>query len=313
MVKIRRIGICGTDYHAFSGNQPFFSYPRVLGHELGAEVVAIGGSGLVSGLTIGDRVSIEPYLTCQTCQACRNGRSNCCENIQVLGVHTDGGMTEYMNVPVEKLHKSSVLSFDQLALVETLGIGLHAVNRAGITSTDNVLIIGAGPIGLSVAQFCKINGSFVSIADRAENRLDFIVKHALADKGILVADSLDANTLREHFGGDLPTVIVDATGNRASMLGTFDLVAHGGKIVYVGLFQGDVQFHDPTFHKREISLLASRNSLPADFKAIISLMESGEINTKPWLTHRTNFDQLPETFASFQRSDDVLVKAIIDV
>ena len=312
IVRIRRIGICGTDYHAFRGNQPFFSYPRVLGHELGGEIVAVGHSQL-STLKPGDKVSIEPYLNCNTCQACQRGHFNCCERLNVLGVHSDGGMTEYLKVPLQKLHPSDRLSFDQLALVETLGIGLHAVNRAQVSANDKVLVIGAGPIGFSVAQFCHFKGALVVIADRNQKRLDFIRKQGLSHANLLVGDTIDADCLREPFNDDLPTVIFDATGSRASMQSTFDLVAHGGKIAYVGLFQGDVQFNDPNFHRREISLLASRNSLPGDFKEIISLMETNKIDTTPWLSHRTTLDALPETFPTFLNPEQELIKAIIDV
>lgn len=313
LVKIRRVGICGTDYHAYRGKQPFFSYPRVLGHELGAEIVVLGSGAQGRGLQVGDRVSVEPYINCQTCQACRSGHPNCCDSIQVMGVHTDGGLTEYLRVPVRKLHKSDVLSFDQLALVETLGIGLHAVNRAGVKETDKVLIIGAGPIGLSVAQFCKLNGALVGVADMTPSRLAFTEKHGLSDRTILVDEPLTADYLRANYDSDLPNVIFDATGNRSSMLNTFELVSHGGQVVYVGLFQGEVTFNDPNFHRREISLHASRNSLPADFRTIISLMEQGMINTTPWLSHRTSFDRLPDTFQSFMEPDQELIKAIVEI
>lgn len=262
---------------------------------------------------MGDRVSVEPYINCQTCQACRSGHPNCCDSIQVMGVHTDGGLTEYLRVPVRKLHKSDVLSFDQLALVETLGIGLHAVNRAGVKETDKVLIIGAGPIGLSVAQFCKLNGALVGVADMTPSRLAFTEKHGLSDRTILVDEPLTADYLRANYDSDLPNVIFDATGNRSSMLNTFELVSHGGQVVYVGLFQGEVTFNDPNFHRREISLHASRNSLPADFRTIISLMEQGMINTTPWLSHRTSFDRLPDTFQSFMEPDQELIKAIVEI
>ncbi len=313
LVKIKRIGICGTDYHAFTGNQPFFSYPRVLGHELGGEVVTLGDGASDAVIQRGDRVSVEPYLNCTECQACRNGRSNCCERLQVLGVHTDGGMTEFMKVPIGKLHKSAVLSFDQLALVETLGIGSHAVNRATVQPQDLVLIVGAGPIGLAVAQFCRLSSATVGVADTNESRLDFIGRQTLSDQSIVVKEALTPTHLRTFFGGDLPTVIIDATGNRNSMQNAFDLIAHGGRIVFVGLFQGEVEFNDPNFHKREVTLLSSRNALPADFTKIISLMESGRIDTTPWLSHRTDLDHLVADFPTFTQPGQQLIKAMVEV
>jgi len=313
IIRIKRIGICGTDYHAFKGSQPFFSYPRVLGHELGAEVAALGSSLTNNNLKIGDKVAVEPYINCNQCQACKEGHINCCENLKVLGVHTDGGMTEYLSIPIHKLHKSDILNFDELALVETLGIGLHGVNRAQIGKNDKVLVVGAGPIGLSVALFSKINGATVAMADMVESRLAFVQRNTLAHRTILIKSSLTQEILRTYFEGDLPTIIIDATGNKTSMQNMFNVISHGGKIVYVGLFQGDVTFNDPNFHRREVSLFASRNALPADFKTIISLIENKHIDTKPWLSHRTKLEQLPITFETFLNPEEKVIKAIIEV
>lgn len=313
LIQIKKIGICGTDYHAFKGNQPFFQYPRVLGHEIGAQIVEIGPESNVSQLVVGDRVSLEPYVNCQQCQACRSGYINCCENIQVLGVHADGGMSEFMKVPLRKLHKSDHLSFEQLALVETLAIGLHAVNRGNIKVQDLVLIIGAGPIGLSVAQFAKESGAFVIVADQSQSRLDFIAEHGLSDSQILVDEPLTTERLRASFSGHLPDIVLDATGNKASMLNCFNLPAHGGRLVFVGLFQGEVLFNDPNFHKRELTLMASRNALPSDFKKIIKLIEEGVVDTNPWISHRTEFQDLPTIFPTLLQPGQAVIKAIINV
>ncbi|SOE20336.1 hypothetical protein SAMN06298216_0830 [Spirosomataceae bacterium TFI 002] len=313
LVKIKRIGICGTDYHAFNGKQPFFTYPRILGHELGAEIIGIGESQIKHELKIGDRVSIEPYLHCRECQACKRGLSNCCENLKVLGVHTDGGMAEYLQLPIDKVHVSNILSFDQLALVETLGIGLHAVNRAEVSKSDIVLIIGAGPIGLSAAQFAKISGAKVVMADFNTKRLNFSLENNLADDTILLKSNISSDQLKEKLNGDLPTIIFDATGNKSSMENCFSIGAQGSKIVFIGLFQGNVDFIDPNFHKREITLMASRNSLSKDFKHIISLMEQGKINTNPWLTHRSTFENLTNVFSSWLNPEENVIKAIVSI
>ncbi|MCL4167277.1 UNVERIFIED_CONTAM: hypothetical protein GTU68_047887, partial [Idotea baltica] len=189
----------------------------------------------------------------------------------------------------------------------------HAVKRAQVKETDKVLIIGAGPIGLGVAQFCKAKNAKVAVADLTQTRLDFIGKIGLSDMSILVNGGLVETDVREAFGGDLPTVIIDATGNRQSMLNDFQLLAHGGRIVFVGLFQGDVTFFDPNFHKRETTLLASRNCLPEDFKEIIKLIEEGTVDTVPWLSHRTNFDNMPKDFSSFLDPQQEVIKAIIEM
>ncbi|MDZ7935345.1 MAG: zinc-binding alcohol dehydrogenase family protein [Emticicia sp.] len=310
LLKIHRIGICGTDYHAYRGRQPFFSYPRVLGHELGAEVIGLGSGAGVSGIKIGDKVSVEPYLNCGVCQPCKNAKTNCCENLKVLGVHIDGGMAEYLKVPVNKLHKSAILQYEQLALVETLGIGSHAVQRANVTENDIVLVIGAGPIGLSVIQFAKINGAKIAVMDFSKQRLDFANEAIGVDESIIASEDFSADDLRKILKGNMPTVVFDATGNAQSMMKAFSYVAFGGKLVYVGLFQGEVTFFDPDFHRREITLLASRNALPADFKHIISKMESGEINTKAWLTHEAAFDDLPIVFENWLDPKSQVIKAM---
>lgn len=304
LVKVRRIGICGTDWHAFNGKQPFFAYPRVLGHELGVEVVSVNDPK--SDLKPGDKCAVEPYLNCGQCVACRRGKSNCCTDLKVLGVHTDGGMREKIIVPANKLHRSNKLSLDQLALVETLGIGCHAVARAGVERDDKVLVIGAGPIGLAAIQFVQAAGVNPVVADTSEQRLAFCRQQ------LKVEQMLDACGDLKAALGELPTVVIDATGNPGSMAKCFELVAHGGRIVYVGLFQGDVTFNDPNFHRREITLLASRNALPADFTRIIKLVEDGVVDTTPWITHRAACADLPKSIPAWLSPDANLLKAMLE-
>lgn len=319
LIKIKKIGICGTDYHAFRGRQPFFSYPRILGHEIGAEIVRLGvpTEGVFlenqNAIKTGDKVSVEPYLHCGNCQPCRQGKSNCCEHLEVLGVHVDGGMVEYLKVPVEKLHRSEKLNFEQLALVETLSIGAHAVQRAAISNADMVLVIGAGPIGLSVIQFAKLAGAVVAVLDTNVQRLDFAKNVLHADILIELKSDFSAEILRGALSGNLPTTVFDATGNADSMKNAFNYVAFGGKLVFVGLFLGDVVFHDPLFHRRELMLLSSRNSLPTDFKNIIHLMETHKINTADWLTHHANFDDLLTVFDKWLDPQSNVIKAMLSL
>ena len=297
LVKIKKIGVCGTDYHAFRGNQPFFTYPRVLGHELGAEVVQLQSAS--NDLEIGDRVAVEPYLNCGRCQPCRNGKSNCCEQLKVLGVHVDGGMASYLKVPVNKLHRSSVLSYDNLATIEFLGIGAHAVERSNIKKGDTVLVIGAGPIGLSVVQFAKLKGIKVVVMDFNKNRLNFAQSRLKADEIICPDKDFSPENLREVLNGELPDAVFDATGNKTSMENSFNYLCSGGKLIFVGLFIGEIQFHDPLFHKNEITLMASRNALPQEFKKIIHLMEQKKIDINQWITHSCNFDEFPDTIENW--------------
>src|SRR5947207_5594451 len=174
LVRVHRVGICGTDYSGYLGKMPFFSYPRIPGHELGVEVLAIGSG--VTNVTPGDRCAVEPYINCQQCYACKRGHTNCCEKHQTLGVHCDGGLRPYFLVPARKLHISRKLAFEQLALVETLAIGCHAVFRANLQPHESCLIIGAGPIGLATLEFVKLTGATVIVLDVNDGRLDFCRK-----------------------------------------------------------------------------------------------------------------------------------------
>lgn len=309
LVRVHRIGVCGTDIHAFSGKQPFFTYPRILGHELGLEVLAVGEG--VTNVKPGDRCSLEPYVNCQKCIACRRGRGNCCTNMQVIGVHTDGGMREQFIVPARKLHPSAKLNYDQLALVEPLSIGCHAVERAGIEAGEFVLVIGAGPIGLATMQFAVERQAQVIVLDINDGRLAFCQEQLGVSHAINGLNKNVAEALAKITGGDMPTAVLDATGSPRSMMASFDYVAHGGRLVFVGLFQGDVTFNDPNFHKRELTLMASRNSHPADFPRIIGLIESGRIDTTPWITHRGGFEEITAVFPSWTKPETGVIKAMI--
>jgi 2-desacetyl-2-hydroxyethyl bacteriochlorophyllide A dehydrogenase len=309
-VCVHRIGVCGTDIHAFNGKQPFFTYPRILGHELGVEVVEIGAG--VTNVQPGDRCSVEPYLNCQKCIACRRGKPNCCTSIQVLGVHADGGMREQFILPARKLHPSAVLTLDQLALVETLGIGAHAVQRTAVARDEFVLVIGAGPIGLAVTQFVIEAGAQVIVLDINDARLGFCRQALGAHHTINGANENVVEALRALTSGDLPTAVFDATGSPRSMAAAFEYPAHGGRLTFVGLFQGDVTFNDPNFHRRELTLLASRNALPEDFTRIIRLIETGRIDTTPWITHRAAFADAAAVFPSWVKPETGVIKAMIE-
>ena len=309
LVSVQKIGICGTDLHAFKGRQPFFSYPRILGHELGVEVLTVGDN--VTRVKAGDLCTVEPYLNCGTCIACRQNRSNCCESLEVLGVHIDGGMREQIIVPAHKLHTSSSLLPEQLALVETLGIGCHGVDRAQLSPNENILVIGAGPIGLSVIQFAQVAGVNIAVLELNKKRLDFCRTHFNITHGITDLENVERE-LRDTFGGDLPTAVFDATGNVNSMNGAFSYVANGGRLILVGLVQDNITFHDPEFHRREMTLLSTRNALPENFTRIIHLMETGEINTRPWITHRSNVSTFIEDFPTYLQPEQGVVEAILE-
>ncbi len=314
IVRTHRMGICGTDLSGYLGKMPFFSYPRIPGHELGLEVVAIGEN--VTHLKVGDRCSLEPYINDPQSRTSQKGNPNCCPGVQVLGVHTDGGLrTNTWTVPARKLHPGNQLSYDQLALVETLAIGLHAVNRGNPQPGETVLVIGAGPIGLACLEFLKLMDLNVIVMDMVQSRLDFC-KNNLGIQGILASSDAEANisALSALTGGNLADVIIDATGSVHSMSTCFQFAAFTGRVVYVGITTQELSFpHAPILHRRELTLLASRNAHPADFPKIIQLIAEGKINTDIWITHRIKFSEVPEKFPAFTDPHLGAIKAVIEV
>jgi 2-desacetyl-2-hydroxyethyl bacteriochlorophyllide A dehydrogenase len=252
---------------------------------------------------------VEPYLNCGNCIACRRGRTNCCEQLQVLGVHRDGGMVEWLVVPANKLHPSN-LPLEHLALVEMLCIGAHAVSRADLLRDEQVVVIGAGPIGLATAQFAKLSGANVAVMEISPTRRDFCAKHLGINMLIDPQDDAVA-ALREALGGELPTAVFDATGNAQSMASAFRYVANSGKLIYVGLVQADISFHDPEFHRREMTLFASRNATRRDFEGVIAALETGRINIAPWITHRSVPETFIQDFPTWLEPERGVVKAML--
>lgn len=311
LVRVRRVGICGTDLHAFRGRQPFFSYPRILGHELGVEVVALGDSQTATNLGVGDICAVEPYLNCGVCSACRRGKTNCCQSLKVLGVHTDGGMREYITVPQHKLHKAQGAPLEHLAVVEMLCIGAHAVSRAQVTPGESALVIGAGPIGLATMQFAKLAGADIVCLELNPNRIAFCQQYLGVDKFISSTQGVEAE-LQRLLGGDLPTLVFDATGNAQSMMQAFHYSAHGGKLIYVGLVQADLTFNDPYFHSHELTLFATRNATTADFAYVVDCLNTGKIHLDPWITHHASPEEMIEVFPTWLDPANGVIKAMLD-
>lgn len=310
IIQIKRIGICGTDLHAFEGTQPYFNYPRILGHELsGALVEPVDGQGF----THGESVTFIPYFNCGTCIACRMGKPNCCTHLQVCGVHVDGGMVEYLVVPSASLVHGQGLSFDELALVEPLAIGAHGVQRADIMEGEFVLVIGAGPIGLGTMEFARIAGGVVIALDINEQRLQFC-KEKLNINYII--NALSANVIEQLMditNGDMPTVVMDATGNLKAINNAFQYMAHGGRYVLIGLQKGDITFSHPEFHKREGTLMSSRNATRQDFEYVISCLKNKKISPTNYITHRVLFDEVKNEFETWLIPENGVIKAMVEM
>lgn len=310
IIKIKRIGICGTDLHAFEGTQPFFNYPRILGHELSGELVEADGAG---GFEKGEAVTFIPYFNCGVCIACRNGKPNCCTDIKVCGVHVDGGMAEYLSVPSHTLIHGEGLSFDELALVEPLAIGAHGVRRAAIQQDEFVLVIGAGPIGLGTMEFARIAGAKVIALDINDARLQFC-KDKLKVPYVVNALAADVTEqLKAITGGDMPTVVIDATGSLKAINNAFQYMAHGARFVLIGLQKENISFSHPEFHKREATLMSSRNATRQDFEHVIASMKAGLVEPTTYITHKVLFDQVKDEFQGWLDPKNGVIKAVVSL
>jgi 2-desacetyl-2-hydroxyethyl bacteriochlorophyllide A dehydrogenase len=297
LVRPRRVGICGTDYHIFEGKHPFLQYPRIMGHELAVEIVDYC---MGSRFSPGDICVVNPYLSCGKCVACRAGKPNCCEKISVLGVHQDGGMTGLLVLPEANLIPSQGLTADECACVEFLAIGAHAVRRAEVSGRDRMLVVGAGPIGLGLALFARLGGGEVTVLDLDMNRCE-------AAKAIA---RVSANQSPSADGYDL---VFDATGNHEAMAKSFDYVAHGGRLVLVSVVRGRIEFSDPDFHRKEMTLLGSRNATAEDFERVIAAIRDGDVPVEQLITHRTSLTGALDALPIWAEEKAGLIKAMIEL
>ena len=309
LVRIRRIGVCGTDMHIYQGNQPYLAYPRVMGHELSGEIVEADRG---SSLKVGDPVYIVPYLHCGHCIACRVGRTNCCTSLKVLGVHIDGGMCEYLSLPETHLFKAEGITLDEAAMVEFLAIGAHAVARAKVSRGARCLIVGSGPIGVGVAIFAKLSGAEVTVIDGREDRLSF------AEKVLGVAHTVklgegDTERMREMTAGEFYPCVFDCTGSPKAMERGFALVSHAGSYVLVSIVQGNISFSDPEFHKREMTLLSSRNATLTDFATVMTAMRDGHVPTRAIKTHSAPLWEVETKMPEWIKPEAGTVKAVLEV
>ncbi|KQW49766.1 MULTISPECIES: zinc-binding alcohol dehydrogenase family protein [unclassified Roseateles] len=308
LLRVKRVGVCGTDLHIFTGHQPYLSYPRVMGHELSGIVEQADAD---SGFQHGDAVYVMPYLSCGHCIACRQGKTNCCVRIQVLGVHRDGAFAEYVSVPQRFVGKADGITLDQAAMVEFLAIGAHAVRRGDVAAGQRVLVVGAGPIGIGAMLFASLRGATVTAIDGRQDRLDFSRRHAGVAAAVPLGEG-DEAALSRLTEGEFFDVVFDCTGNAAAMERGFRFLAHGGRYVLVSIVQGDIRFSDPEFHKREATLLSSRNATTEDFETVMKAMRDGLVPDAALATHRLALADVPTGFSRLLDPAEGVIKAIVE-
>lgn len=308
LVAVRRVGICGTDHHAFAGRQNFIRYPCVLGHELAVEVLALGPQ--VDHVRVGDLCAVLPYVACGDCDSCRRGRTNTCARLQVLGVTREGGLQERMVVPAALLFMGDGLSADQLAMVETLGIGWHAMRRARPEAGDRALVLGAGPIGLAVAQALKEFTDEVVIADLAASRLEFAAAQGMTAVPVGAAPGAAPPEL---FDGRQPSLVFDATGHEASMESALGYAGPGGRVVFVGHTRGRISIDNPTFHARELDVMGSRNATADDWHDVVARVRDGQLDALPWINHRASLRSIATDLPALGDATGAVVKTVVEV
>jgi 2-desacetyl-2-hydroxyethyl bacteriochlorophyllide A dehydrogenase len=307
LLQINKVGICGTDLHAYGGNQAFFTYPRILGHELASEILEIGENE--RGLKAGDKVVVMPYISDKNSVASRNGKPNCCPNIRVLGVHTDGGMQEQITVPADILLPANNLSDDQMAIVEPLAIGAHAVRRADVKPGETVAVVGCGPIGIGIMKLAQIAGAKVVAIDMNEQRLEY-AKEKIGVEYTVKAGADAAKDIAEITNGDMCTAVFDASGNKFALEAGPDYMSHGGRFVLVGLSKGDLTYNHPAVHSKELTLMCSRNATTEDFEHVINVLD--QFPTESFITHNVPFTEMIANFDSWLKPETGVIKATVD-
>jgi 2-desacetyl-2-hydroxyethyl bacteriochlorophyllide A dehydrogenase len=308
VLSIKKIGVCGTDLHAYLGNQAYFTYPRILGHELACEVLEVGDN--TQGIGRGDRVIPIPYLSCGTCRACKNGKTNCCVTLKVLGVHVDGGMQEYITAPTSLLIKSNNLSFNEKAIVQPLAIGAHAIRRAQLKKDKFVVVVGCGPIGVGILKQAQINGAKVIMLDTNNARLDYALNVIKADYALNAIEDPIPEIAR-ITNGEMASVVFDATGNKTALEKGIEYMGNGGRYVLVGLSNGELTFTHPAIHAKESTILCSRNATLEDFKHVIDMLP--RFPTADFITHEIKFENVVDTFNSLTKSESGVMKAVINL
>ena len=309
LLRVKKVGICGTDIHAYGGNQAFFTYPRILGHELATEVIEIEDNK--KGLKKGDKVVVMPYISCGKCVACRQGKTNCCTNISVLGIHTDGGMQETISVPIDLLIPAKKLNDYQMAVVEPLAIGAHAIRRANLKRGETIVVVGCGPIGIGILKLAQIAGAKVIAVDMNQGRLDY-AKEKIGVDHIVKGGNKAVEQIKNITEGDMCAVVFDATGHKGALESGPNYMSHGGRYVLVGLSKGELTFLHPAIHAKESTILCSRNATLEDFEQVISILEEGQFPIDSFVTHNVPYTEMIANFDHWVDPKNGVIKAMVD-
>ena len=310
LIRVERVGICGSDIHIYDGTHPYPLYPLTQGHEIAGQVASFGGA-YDGPIRVGDRVAVEPLVPCGTCYPCRHGRPNCCANLRVIGAHVDGALREFIVLPTHTLYAAGDLDADLTALVEPVSIGVQAVNRGMITAEDQIVVFGAGPIGQAVILAAADRGASVMAVDRLPNRLE-LARRLGAERTVLAGQEDPAEAVREWTGGEGAGVTVDAVGAPAVIRSCIDLVANAGRVVIIGLSDQEVSIPIIDFTRKELTILGSRNNANL-FGVALDLVRRHQDQVRQLITHRFPLDQVPAAIRFAAEHPAEAEKVMIDV
>ena len=310
LLKVKYVGICGADVASFTGNQPFTTYPRIPGHEFSAEIVSIPEND--KGLKAGDIVTCNPYFNCGTCYSCQRGYVNCCTDNQTMGVQRDGAFCEYISMPVERIYDGKGLSAKELALIEPFAISQHAVSRATIKETDNVLVIGAGPIGLFALLAAKQKCNKIVVADILDNRLE-LAKEYCADAVVNTKTQLLEDFTNEFTNGNGFDVCIEACGAPETFLGCIENSAFAGNIILIGNGKRETNFVHSIILKKELNIHGSRNALKDDFINLIDIVANKKADPMKMVSGVYEMNDALDAFKSLANNDGTLAKLLIKI
>ncbi len=311
LLKLKYVGFCGSDLSTYLGKNPMVQYPRVPGHEISAGIAEIG-KDVPKGFSPSETVTVLPYTNCGQCPACRRGREYACQFNQTLGVQRDGAMQEFISVPWQKVLKAPILNDLELTMVEPLTVGFHAIDRARVTDSDTVMVLGCGMIGAGAIVRAALRGATVIAVDIDDHKLDLAMK--LGAKHPVNSMKFDLHkAVSELTGGDGPDVVVEAAGNPITYRAAVDEVAFTGRVVCIGYAGQEVSFATKLFVQKELDIMGSRNATAADFKAVISYMEEGRFPLDEMITRRVTPVEAAIAVKEWAEDPGKVMKILLDL
>ncbi|MEP4766631.1 MAG: zinc-binding alcohol dehydrogenase family protein [Roseibium sp.] len=309
LLKVERVGLCGSDLNTYRGLNPLVSYPRIPGHEIAGEIVEIGSS-VPDMLQVGQQVTLNPYKNCGTCPACRKGRINACRNNQTMGVQREGALTEIIAVPWERIVKASVANINHLALIEPMAVGFHAAARGRVTKGDKVAVFGCGAIGLGAIAGCIRAGAEVLAIDIVNEKLELA-------KSVGAVRSVNSNTqdvmesVTDFTDGDGVDLAIEAVGLPQTFLACVDVAAPVGRVVYIGYSKAPVTYETKTILTKELDILGSRGALQQDFVDAAAYVEQGRYPADKTITRIFDFEAAGEALHIWQEDPDAVTKFVV--